>query len=283
MKFKGERFIPSKSGMIALQHYHRYEFALHLIDFKGKTVLDIACGEGYGANILAAQAKKIYGVDISGEAIESAKRSYKNERIDFLLGNVVNIPLPDNSIDIVVSFETIEHHNMHVEMMAEIKRVLKEDGVLVISSPDKGYYEKYFPEFRNEFHVKELYKHEFESLLKKYFKKHYSFAQNNVFGSVITGEADYSDSFNMPLHFNKTRDTKVFFEPRFIVAVASDRKIKFNITTSFFTYSSENDPFIELENKNKIIENIQNSNTWKLMSILRKPLDFLRRFTKNDL
>jgi ubiquinone/menaquinone biosynthesis C-methylase UbiE len=283
MKFTGERFIPSKSGVIALQHYHRYEFALHLIDFSKKVVLDIACGEGYGANILAARAEKVYGVDISEEAIDSAKKIYADERMEFLLGSVTNIPIPDRSIDIVVSFETIEHHDKHLEMMTEVKRVLKDNGVLVISTPDKGYYEKHLPQLKNEFHVKELYKHEFESLLRKYFKNYYSFAQNNVFGSVITCESDCAGSFGLPLHFNKARDTKGSFEARFIIAVACDSEIKFDSTTSFFTYSPESDPFTEIENKTKVIESIHNSRTWKILAVLKKPFDLLKRLVKHDL
>jgi ubiquinone/menaquinone biosynthesis C-methylase UbiE len=280
MRFTGERFIPSKYGTIALQHYHRYEFALHLMDFRGKTVLDIACGEGYGSNILASQAKEVYGVDISEETVECAKETYREDKIKFLLGSVTNIPLPDKSIDIVVSFETIEHHNMHDEMMGEVKRVLKDNGILIISTPNKDYYEKYLPDLKNEFHVRELYKYEFEALLKRFFKNHYSFAQNNVFGSAITSEAGYAEIYNMPLHINKTRGTTGFFESRFIIAVVSDDEIKFDITSSFFTYNPESDPFAEIENGKKTIESILNSKTWRMMSILKKPFGFLKGLVK---
>lgn len=277
MKFTGERFVPSKSGMIALQHYHRYEFALHLVDFSDKSVLDIACGEGYGTNILASQAKIVYGVDISEESIENAQNVYADEKVKFLLGDVANIPLPDHSIDIAVSFETIEHHDMHSEMMAEIKRVLKHDGILIISTPDKGYYEKYFQGFKNEFHIKELYKYEFKVLLQTYFKNLVFFTQNNVFGSVITCDADYTNTINPPLHFDKTRNRKSFFEPRFVIALASNSGIVLNTTTSFFTFNSETDPFTEIERLTEVINNIHASRSWRLISILRKPFSFLKK------
>jgi len=63
--------------------------------------------------------------------------------------------------DLVVSFETIEHHDEHEQMLAEVKRVLKPDGMAIISSPDKAIYTDK-PEYHNSFHVKELYREEFE-------------------------------------------------------------------------------------------------------------------------
>jgi ubiquinone/menaquinone biosynthesis C-methylase UbiE len=280
MKFTGERFVPSKYGMIALQHYHRYEFASHLIDFTDKTVLDVACGEGYGTNLMAPHSREAYGVDISEETIQSAKKTYPDEKIHFLVGNVTNIPLKDQCVDIVASFETIEHHDKHVEMIMEIKRILRRDGILIISSPNRGYYEKHFPDFKNEFHVKELYKSEFETLLQRYFKNYYSFTQNNVFGSVITCDADYTRTFSMPLHIDRAHGTIGFFEPRFNIAVVSDRAVEFNVTTSFCTYGSESDPFTEIEYKKYELQNIYNSKQWKIISWIKKPHGFLTRFFK---
>ena len=76
--------------------------------------------------------------------------------------------MPDARVDFVVSFETIEHHDQHLQMMMEIRRVLRPDGVLIISSPDKHEYSD-VPGFKNEFHVKELYLSEFVDLLSSHF------------------------------------------------------------------------------------------------------------------
>jgi ubiquinone/menaquinone biosynthesis C-methylase UbiE len=263
--------------MIGLQHYHRYEFALLLAEFQEKTVLDIACGEGYGSDILATQAKKVYGVDISREAINWAKQTYQNEKLRFLVGSVTQIPLPDKTVDIVVSFETIEHHDQHREMIAEIKRVLRDDGILIISSPNKDYFEKYLPGQKNEFHVKELYRREFEALLGLYFKNYYSFTQSNLYGSAITCDGDYARSFSRPYHFNKTYGTAGFLEPRFNIAVAGDNEMEFNITTSFCTYNSEKDILAELEYKNQLIEAIYSSMTWKTIAFIKKPFAFVKK------
>ena len=76
--------------------------------------------------------------------------------------------MPGSSVDLVVSFETIEHHDRHLEMVKEIRRILRPDGVLIISSPDKHEYSD-VPGFKNEYHVKELYLSEFTDLLASHF------------------------------------------------------------------------------------------------------------------
>lgn len=131
----GERFAPSMRGVIALEHMHRYALALQLAS--GKRVLDVASGEGYGSHLLASVADFVYGVDISPDAICHSKNSYILRNLEFHLGTCANLPIASNSIDFVVSFETIEHHDQHEEMMREFVRVLRPEGLLLISSPNK--------------------------------------------------------------------------------------------------------------------------------------------------
>ena len=133
------------------EHYHRYFLARELVE--GKRVLDIASGEGYGSAILAQLAKHVTGVDISQEAVDAARDKYQKNNLDYVCGSVTAIPLPDHSVDMVVSFETIEHLTEQTEMLAEIRRVLIPEGILVISSPDKLTYSD-IPVYHNEVHVK---------------------------------------------------------------------------------------------------------------------------------
>jgi ubiquinone/menaquinone biosynthesis C-methylase UbiE len=135
MKFTGERFIPGVEGNIQYEHIHRYALSQNFV--KDRIVLDIACGEGYGAAMLAVPARSVIGVDIDTEAISHAKKTYSATNLRFTQGSCDAIPLADHSIDVVTSFETIEHHDRHNEMIAEIKRVLKPDGYSIISSPNR--------------------------------------------------------------------------------------------------------------------------------------------------
>jgi O-antigen biosynthesis protein len=182
MEFTGERFIPTEQGKIRLEHYHRYAALLHLVS--GKEVLDVACGEGYGSFFMADIANAVVGIDISDEAVKHASAKYKKSNLTFRQGSVTNLHLADASFDVVVSFETIEHLSEQSQMLAEIRRVLRYNGVLVISSPNRPIYSEESGE-HNEFHVKELDFCEFDELLKVQFPIIQYYGQRMLMGSVI--------------------------------------------------------------------------------------------------
>jgi ubiquinone/menaquinone biosynthesis C-methylase UbiE len=167
--FTGERFVPGCAGEIAYEHWHRYAFARQFA--AGRRVLDAACGEGYGSALLGTVASSIVGVDIDASAIAHASERYgEGERVRFVTGTCSALPLPDASVDAVVSFETIEHLDAaeQPKMLAEFARVLKPDGLLVISSPNKRLYSD-ARGYVNEFHRHELYRDGLAALLAPAF------------------------------------------------------------------------------------------------------------------
>ncbi|MGA2843262.1 MAG: methyltransferase domain-containing protein, partial [Steroidobacteraceae bacterium] len=180
--FTGERFHPEISGNIELEHMHRYIYALAYAE--GKTILDIASGEGYGAALLASRAVFVTGVDIAEDAVAHAREKYHLPNLEFRVGSCSKIPLGDGAVDFVVSFETIEHHAEHEQMLSEIKRVLKPGGMVLVSSPDKAIYTDK-RDYHNPFHVKELYRDEFEALFRRHFENVGCFGQKVMFGSGI--------------------------------------------------------------------------------------------------
>jgi ubiquinone/menaquinone biosynthesis C-methylase UbiE len=183
MEFTGERFIPSLDGQIKYEHLHRYALCLDFV--AGKSVLDIASGEGYGSMLLSRVASSVTGVDIDTKSVEHASQQYSDfKNISFLVGSCDSVPLADRSIEVVTSFETIEHHDKHNEMMLEIKRVLKPSGLLIISSPNRLTYSDE-PKQINPFHVKELYYDELDNLLKQHFKYVRIYGQRLATGSFI--------------------------------------------------------------------------------------------------
>lgn len=182
LEFTGERFTPECVREIRYEHVHRYALAAELV--RGKTVLDAACGEGYGANILAGTAKSVQGVDISAGAVQHATARYRADNLAFEVADCCALPFPDAQFDVVVSYETLEHLEAQEALLAEFRRVLKPEGFLVVSSPDKAIYTDRLQN-RNPFHVRELYREEFERLLAGRFPAVRFLGQRLGFHSLI--------------------------------------------------------------------------------------------------
>ena len=191
LDFTGERFTPECQREIWYEHYHRYALATRWC--KGLRVLDAACGEGYGSALLSKVAASVEGIDISAAAISHAQQRYGNiPHLDFQVADCTSLPFADNEFDCITSFETLEHLEQHDQLLTEFKRVLKPGGFLAISSPDKAIYtDKYQTE--NEFHLKELYRDEFEDLLGRHFKAHRILGQKLAFHSAIWSLQDATD------------------------------------------------------------------------------------------
>ncbi|MEX0881316.1 MAG: methyltransferase domain-containing protein [Candidatus Saccharimonadales bacterium] len=161
----GERMVPEyhKELMIYGEHVARYETAKALV--VDKVVLDIACGSGYGSSILAEEAKNVIGVDADGKTISYAAKKYGSKKVKFLVGDATQIPIGDNSVDAVISFETIEHVANYRKFLSEVKRVLRDEGILIISTPNQDTYIE-----DNPFHKHHFTYDEFTKLLRPRFQ-----------------------------------------------------------------------------------------------------------------
>ena len=221
----GERFIPEKmiDPATVTEHYQRYNMALSLV--KDKVVLDIASGAGYGTHFLSSSAREAYGVEIDQDAVDYARAHYAKDNLHYLQGSVDSIPLEDHSMDVVISFETIEHVSaeLQVRMMEEIKRVLKDDGILFISSPEKRYYSE-DRGYVNPYHVHELYASEFKSLLERHFS-HIKFAgQRFLSGCCAVWNDNASGKMVLSDSLTRTQSTELE-KPHYILAVAGNQDL----------------------------------------------------------
>ena len=182
LSFTGERYVPELRGQIYYEHFHRYSLALDLA--RGKDVLDISCGEGYGAAALALVARSVVGMDIDQQSVRHAAARYTAMNLDFRVGDCCDIPAGDATFDVIVSFETIEHLTGQERMLSEFKRILRPDGRLVISSPNKLVYSD-SRAYSNPFHVRELYFHEFRDMLRSFFPEVRIFGQRVFAASAV--------------------------------------------------------------------------------------------------
>lgn len=229
MKVTGERLIPglmSKDGEI--EHFHRYSAVAEYM--RNKIVLDAACGTGYGSGILSQYASKVFGIDISEDAVKYANENYSQNNTTFIQANISELPFKDETFDVVVSFETIEHviTEMQDEFLKEIKRVLKPTGVLIMSTPNK----KLFTDERGlltKFHFREFYKREFLDFLGRDFKNIKIYHQ---FFSKVSNLVSYDE--------NMEGDRRYKFDAQkeglFLIAVASNSEAykDFNLNSTYY-------------------------------------------------
>lgn len=224
LPFTGERFTPECVREMWLEHWHRYAFALHFA--RGRRVLDAACGEGYGAALLARAGATVTAVDLSGDALTHARARYGHlPGLAFEAGDVANLShLPDGGFDLIVSFETLEHLAAQDAMLAGFRRLLAPGGLLLVSTPDRRVYSDRTG-YRNEFHVRELYRDEFEALLARHFGAFRLFGQKLLFQSVLSdlGEKPARARARTMAEDGQTVVDGLDYDPVYLVAVCAHR------------------------------------------------------------
>lgn len=179
-----ERVSPKQKFTILFQlHYATYHFARKFT--QQKIVLDIGCGTGYGSDYLALESKRVIGIDISSEAIIYAKSHYKAQKLDFIIMDAVKLGFPDNTFDAICSFQVIEHISDYKMHLSEISRVLKPDGCLLLSTPNKKISSPEGNSLCNPYHIKEFEQEELSKLLSLYF------SQVEIFGQSLNCETSH--------------------------------------------------------------------------------------------
>jgi O-antigen biosynthesis protein len=224
IEWTGERCVPwAPDYEMLYEHLHRYHFAQRYCH--GRKVLDLACGEGYGAAILAEVADEVVAVDIDGPTIEHARANYPRENLRFVESSMLErLAFADGPFDVVVCLEAIEHIEEHEELLSSIKATLTPSGIAVVSTPDRVVYSE-ATEYRNPFHVREVSRDEFCNLLKSRFKHVSMLGQQAVVGSRIDSLADGKGDPEEVVYVAKDGDAWVergHGPVPYLLAVASD-------------------------------------------------------------
>lgn len=166
-----ERHINTKTTPWTGEHIHRYLESKKYVN-NSDVVLDLACGSGYGTDILSQVANsKIYGGDIEESAIIQCKKDWAhNSSLFFEVMDATNLRFEDNYFDKIVSLETIEHLVEYKKMLSEFCRVVKPNGTVIISTPNIKISS---PDgtIINPYHTQEFTYEELNTLLKAEFKE----------------------------------------------------------------------------------------------------------------
>ncbi len=168
--FTGEQMILGQGKKSSEEeHLARYKFVEPFV--KDQIALDVACGVGYGTHMLKTYgANFVYGIDISKEAITYAQNNYSSNGVKFIEGNAISLPLSHSSVDVIVSFETIEHLKDQDRdlYLSELSRVLKKNGTLILSTPNRRITSPGSKKPMNKFHYREYTLNELERILNRH-------------------------------------------------------------------------------------------------------------------
>ena len=176
-----ERFVPDqmRGQLVAAEHLARYRWAASFCD--GRRVLDAGCGAGYGTELLnQAGAANVVGVDVSEAALTLA-RAAVSDGVTCEPGDVAALSYPDDSFDVVVCFEVIEHVEDPERVLDELRRVLRPDGLLLLSSPNRTRYVPGDPHHRHEYTRPEL-----QEALGRRFESARVISQHVMLASIIS-------------------------------------------------------------------------------------------------
>lgn len=136
----GERVYPTEvdsysNRLNMIKHQVPYEELKKYVS--DKTILEVGFGAGYGSAGLAQSARQVEAVDVSKEALEYASEHYARQNIRFQLYDGKTLPFADESFDFVFTFQVIEHIREDIDFVREMYRVLKKEGLLFMTTPNR--------------------------------------------------------------------------------------------------------------------------------------------------
>jgi len=163
-----EGFKSKEEYLLYLRHLFPYDFAKDKLQ-KSSFVLDVGCGEGYGTDLLSKYVSRIIGIDVDRNIIKHASDKYKSKNCSFKTYDGIKIPYKDNTFNAVVSFQVVEHISDDAGYISEVYRVLKKNGIFIVTTPNRTY--RLMPNQRpwNTSHIREYHHSGFEKLLKNKF------------------------------------------------------------------------------------------------------------------
>jgi SAM-dependent methyltransferase len=231
-----ERFVRgvARGRLIEAEHLARYWWASRLV--KDRRVLDAGCGTGYGASAFAeAGARAVVGVDLDEDVLAEAQPAMHSV-VELRRADIRHLPFEDASFDVVVCFETLEHLETPDLALDEFARVLGQDGLLIVSSPNRSVYPPGNPHHHHEYTPDEL-----EGALAERFANVRLFRQHDWFAGAIFDDARYAWDGDEPL--KRVEVHKVAGRPPgselYTIALASDSRVTAPPSVAVLTGTAE--------------------------------------------
>lgn len=216
---------------------------------KNDAVLDVACGYGYGSFIVFqnSYAKNVLGLDLSEKSVKYAQQVYSQPGLDFRRGDAQNlVEIPDDSIDFILSFETIEHLPEPQRYLKELFRVLAPAGRVFISAPNKWINEEGVDPNPDHLHI-----YDWEKLRGEL--KDVGFIIEKAFGQTAGGALKHPDA--MPSFFEWDVEAK---EPE---------------VSEWVCFLGIKSPILGRNKKNTVREDIPDDKAFNLLSFNRDYLN----------
>ncbi|MCU1698752.1 MAG: hypothetical protein JWR34_4815 [Mycobacterium sp.] len=183
----GERVTPECADENFVNHRKVYDFAGQFVE--GKAVLDCGSGTGYGtALLLDRSARSAVGIDYDDEAIKYSEQRYSQPNLSFLKMDAQRIELPNDSFDFVITTENLEHLPRPEDNIAEIRRLLRPNGLALVATPNKEVSSPGLDKPTNPWHIKEFMYEELRDLLLEHFSAVHIFESSQPSGHRIGRE-----------------------------------------------------------------------------------------------
>lgn len=189
------------------RHFNRYRYAWDLVPTDTDRLLDFGCYEGDFTNSLSSKVKELFGVDVNNEALTKAKHKYPH--INFILFSKETLPFPKNYFDVVTLLDVLEHVPNEEETIKEIHRVLRPNGMLVLSTPHKGLF-AFLDAGNIKFRFPRLHRFFYLFILKKkdYYYKRFVDTSDGLVGDISVSDKMWHKHYSL-------KELSKMLEPQF--------------------------------------------------------------------
>lgn len=163
-----EHFRTREKYLLYLRHVFAYEYVIGQLEGPCE-VLEAGMGDGYGARMLAEAGHTVTAVDVDHATVAAAAARNSIDGCRFMHYDGKRLPFDDQSFDVVVSMQVIEHVQEDIAFADEMRRVLRAGGTCWLTTPNRSRRVAADSPVWNAFHVREYWPEQLRSVLSPVF------------------------------------------------------------------------------------------------------------------